>query len=403
MKKKTRVLLSFIVVVVMVLSLSSCATYEAFYNTFIDKSEETYETVKIGVFEPLTGPDKEYGQLEKMGIELAHEIMPTCLAKPVELIYADHESDIYVAEAKIQELISKEPTIILGSYGNVYSMIAGDYVEEAKIPTIAITNTNPLVTANNSYYFRVSPVDSYQGIALAKFTFEHLGATQAAIIRPASDDVATALSSAYEDKLIQMTGDPSAVARTFEYARGTTDFESSLLAIKNLGIKAVFVPAGEDDAAAILKQAKEMGVSAIFIGTDVWATESFVEKAGDAVGLAVFSADYDADTSINETSEAFVKAFKAKYGEDAVPSPATALAYDAYMIAIESINRIGTVRDPEFLVKSLSVTSQHPGASGNITLGGDGDPMKTILVERIVNGEPVTIYVMEPTIVYLGI
>lgn len=403
MKRKTRVLLSLTVALLMVFNLSACATYDAFYSTFINKSEETYETVKIGVFQPLSGSERKYGELEKTGIELAHDVMPQCLGKDVELVYADNESDIYVAEAKIQELISKEPAIILGSYGSVYSLIAGDYIEEAKIPAIAITNTNPLVTSANPYYFRVAAVDSYQAVALAKFTYESLGVTEAAIMRPGNNDVATAFSSAYEDKLVQMTGNQSAIVKTIEYKSGETDFESQLSTIKVQNIKAVFLPVGAQDAIRIITQAHSMGINATFIGTEAWNNDEFTESLGDAASLAVYATDFDADTSLNETSQVFMEAYHKAYGEDAVPEPAVALAFDAYMIAVEAINRIGTVKDGELLAASVKLVSQYPGASGNITLDENGDPLKTIVIKGMVNGALTNIYVMEPAIVTLGI
>lgn len=402
MNKRIRAFLSILTIVVMTITLCSCATYDAFYDEFIDKSVETYDTVKIGVFEPLSGSDKHYGELEKMGIELAHEVRSQCMGKDVELIYSDNESDIYVAEAKIQELISKQPAVILGSFGSVYSLIAGNYIEEAQIPAIAITNTNPLVTSNNPYYFRVCFVDSYQAIALAKYAYESEAVTQAAILRPRSDDTAAALSSAFEGKFIQMTGDQTSVG-ILEYTPGTDDYIQHLVNIKRLGVKAVFLPVNVTAATEIITEAKEMGLDCRFLGTDAWANEEFHEALGDAGRLIAFSNDYHADTLSTEANDEFLKAYKEKYGEDAVPEPAVALAYDAYMIAVESLNRIGTVKDGELLRKSIACTSQYAGVSGNITLGGDGDPMKTVLVEGIVNGEVSTIYVMEPAIVTLGI
>ena len=66
-----------------------------------------------------------------------HEMYPTVNGKFVELEYADNASDINAAETAIKELILKKPTAILGSYGSVYSMVAGDYIRDAKIPAIA--------------------------------------------------------------------------------------------------------------------------------------------------------------------------------------------------------------------------------------------------------------------------
>ncbi len=388
-----------VIIAVTVFSLAACDTYDAFYREFVDKSEETYETVKIGVFEPLSGADKEFGELELKGIELAHELFPTCMQKEVELIYADNKSDIYVAEEAIQELIKKKPAVILGSYGNVYSLVAGKYIEEAEIPAIAITNKNPLVTSNNPFYFRVCFIDSYQGVALAKYAVSSLGASSAAVMRPRNDDLAAALVSAFEDKFVLDSGNPAAIIKTVEYTAGDTDFSSQLSQIKQSGASVVFLPANETDGAAILAQAMEMDIDAVFLGTEAWDTESFMEKAGDAASLAVFSTVYDAETSVNSTTELFLDAYREKYGEDAVPEPEVALGFDAYMIAITALDKIGTVRDGDLLRLSLQYTVQYPGASGNITLGESGDPMKTVIIKGIANGQSHNIYTMEPAVI----
>lgn len=117
-------------------------------------------------------------------MELAYEMYPTVNGKVVELVYADNGSDISAAETAIKELVAKEPKVILGSYGSVYSMIAGEYIYDAEIPAIAATNTNPLVTRNNKYYFRVCYVDSNQGDILAKYILGQKQETTAGILLP---------------------------------------------------------------------------------------------------------------------------------------------------------------------------------------------------------------------------
>ena len=156
-----------IIMILIAALFAGCATFDNFKATFIDKNDDTKAVVRIGIYEPTSGADKANGELEIEGIELAHEMYPTVNGKFVELVYADNASDIHAAETAIKELILKNPSVILGSYGSVYSMVAGDYVKDAKIPAIAITNTNPLVTSNNGYYFRVCYVYSNQGDLLA--------------------------------------------------------------------------------------------------------------------------------------------------------------------------------------------------------------------------------------------
>lgn len=380
----------------MACSLASCATFDAFVDTFIEEKTEQEETVRIGVFEPLTGPESEYGKLEVMGIELANELYPLVLRKPVELIYADNQSDIDVAEAAIQELIAKRPTIVLGSYGDINSLVAVKYLEQAKIPAIAITNTNPLVTSNNPYYFRVCYVETYQGTALAKFTVESLGLGLAEIIREKGNDTATALARTYEDKMMQMTESPTSVCSTIEYESGKTDWSVEIAAIKAAGIQAVFLPANIEDTMLILAEADRQGYTGTFLGTDVWNNDQFLKMTkGLNVNVAI-SVVYAPDTSVNEMSRIFLQAYHAKYGEDSVPDPAVALGFDAYIIAVDSINRICTALDGELLAKSIALETVFPGASGNITFDADGNPMKTVIIEGVKNGEFVKLYTMEP-------
>lgn len=387
--------LAFILTVTTV-SLTACATLDAFVENFTGPKAEPEGTVRIGVYEPMSGPDKDKGELEIMGIQLANELFPEAMKKPVELIYADNQSDINVAQSAIQELIAKRPTVVLGSYGDTNSLMAIKYLESAKIPAIAITNTNPLVTSNNPYYFRVCYVETYQSIALAKYAKEGMGCEEAIILRKESDDTAIALSQTFEDKMIQMTENPNAISQRIEYKDGQIDFTKEIRKIKLSGVKCVFLPCDVEEAQIIIKQAYDQHLNVTFLGTDVWNTDDFLVRLGAAAELAAISVVYAPDPTINEMSKTFLKAYHAKYGADSVPDPAVALGFDAYIIAIDSLNRIGTALDGELLAKSIALETVFPGASGNITFDINGDPMKSVVIEGVKEGKFVQLYTMEP-------
>lgn len=395
-RRYLRELALFLVVILAAVSLSACATLDAFVESISGPKAEPEGTVRIGVFEPMSGPDKQMGELEIRGIQLANELYPMVMKKQVELIYADNQSDVTVAEQAIQELIAKKPSCVLGSYGDINSLVAVPFLEEAKIPAIAITNTNPLVTSNNPYYFRVCYNETYQSIALAKYAVEGLGEVRAACLRKEADDTAVALSQTFEDKMISMTEDPNAVSVLLEYKDGQTDFTEELRKIKRAGVKVVFLPCNIDDAQLILRQAYDAHLNATFLGTDVWNTDDFLVRLGDAAELAAISVVYSPDITVNDMSKTFLKAYHAKYGNDAVPDPAVALGFDAYIIAIDSLNRIGTALDGELLAKSIALETVFPGASGNITFDINGDPMKSVVIEGVKERQFVQLYTMEP-------
>jgi branched-chain amino acid transport system substrate-binding protein len=400
---KTKLTIVIALALVVSMSLSACATFDSFKKEFIEKESEPEGTVRIGVFEPLSGKDKEMGELEITGIELAHEMFPTALSKEVELVYVDNKSDMNVSESVAKDLVDKRVALVLGSYGSANSLIAVKYFEEAKIPAIAITNTNPLVTSNNPFYFRVCLLESFQGVALAKYAVEELESTSAAIMRPLNDDYATAVAQTFSDKYIQMTGDATSVVETCDYDASDADLTEELEKIKESGAQVVFLPAKATDAANILKQSKELGVKAVFLGTDHWDSEDFIKIIGEKAAEGVsFSTIFDPNTDTTVMSDSFIKAYRAKYGEEAVPESAVALGFDAYMIAIDTLNKTGTALDGEKLRATLALTREFPGSSGNITFDINGDPIKSVVIKQIRNGEAVSVYTMNPAIVNLG-
>ena len=396
MRKQKLVAISMIIAIIALLS-TGCETYNNFKAAFFDKEENPDSVIRIGIFQPLSGKYQEFGELEKIGIELAHAYCPMALRKEVELIYADNKSDIYIAEVAIQNLIDKNPSIVLGSYGGLYSLIAAEYLEEAKIPAIAITNTNWLVTSNNPYYFRVCFVYAYEGVAVAKYAAEEMGVTAAAILKPLNDDSAVAVSQAFWDKMIQLTGNENVIVSSQDFDTGAEDFTELLKKIKDSGAEVVFMPSHIDIAAEILKQAKELGLTAKFLGTDNWESQDLIDKAGEeAVEGAAFSTIFDPESGITEMTEVFLKAYRKKYGEDAIPPSAVALGFDAYMLAIDSINRAGTSTDGEKIRNALARTKEFPGASGSITFDDRGDPIKSVVIKTFHNGEIVATYTVEP-------
>ena len=389
---------AFLLTVVIVAAFSGCTTFNNFKTAFIDKPEDNEATVRIGVYEPLTGVDSESSQAEIKGIELAHEVYPTVNGKFVELEYADNASDIYAAETAIKELILKEPSVILGSYGSVYSLVAGEHIKEAEIPAIAITNTNPLVTGNNNYYFRVCYVDSNQGDILARYLLEHKHETVAGVLMPEDDDVALAMATAFTDRMKGETNNEDAIPVYEEYVPGAKDFSKQLEAVKASGVKSVLLPGDDIDSANIIKQAEEMGLDVVFLGDRGWSSDEF-RKLTDGKATAentAFVNFYSAEEAVNEEADTFLKAYHEKYGENSIPEDGVALGYDAYIVALDAIDKADDDATGKEIRAVLKEQRGFQGASGTITFNTTGDPIKTAYISTWEDGEIVSIYTVDP-------
>lgn len=391
-------------ILLMIFTFTGCESYDNFSEAFIDGKNNNEDTVRIAVYEPLSGPDKKHGELEKMGIEIANQLFPRALGKKVELLYFDNKSDIYVAETVVQEMVDKRVAVVLGSYGSVNSLMAAGKLEAASIPAITITNTNPLVTANNPFYFRVSYTDSFQGVALAKYIVEALEITNAAIIRPLQDDFASAVSNSFSTKMIQLTENQEAILDSEDYIPGEIDFSKQLSNVSESGAKVVFLPGKVKDTIEIIKQAEEMKLDFLFLGTDQWENKKILKLAEENARVKIaYSVLFGTKPVSDPLSESFLRAFKARYGDDAVPESATVLAFDAYIIAIDAINRAGTATNGTAVRDALQNTIQFVGVSGTISFNENGDPIKSVTIKGNINGKMENIFTVEPKWVIQGI
>lgn len=362
MKKKLSIIISLGLIVCMT---TGCTTFNNFKNAFFSdsKAETTTKkerTIKIGVYEPLSGKYKEQGDQERIGIELAHELHPEVAGKKVELVYADNQSNMESAQTAIDELVAQQPSVILGSYGNTVTLIAGDAVKASNIPAIAITSTNPLITVNNPYYFCATFSEEMQGEALAQFVLDKQAQPTVATVKVSGDDAATPTIKRFTDRIKVSTENNESVVGSFRLATNSKDYTETLEAIKESGANTVFLDVSPSISIDFLKQAEEAKLTnVLYVGTSIWDDAKFLKSVQSSEKLNIaYTSDFNVKTHSTKMSETFIKAYKAKYGEDAEPTVATAVAYDSYLMALTAIQRAydGTMALSEEEVTNLMNT-----------------------------------------------
>ena len=100
--------------------------------------ESGENVVRIGIFEPATGDNGAGGKQEMLGMQYANKETPTVdiggTTYTVELVYADNGSDPAKAPTAAAELVSKDVSVVLGSYGSTVSLAGGPVFGEAGVP-----------------------------------------------------------------------------------------------------------------------------------------------------------------------------------------------------------------------------------------------------------------------------
>ena len=393
-KSKTTKAAMMVIIIAIVIGLSGCTTFQNFKAAFFDKSQKDELTIQIGILEPVTGADSKLAEDEIRGIQLANETHPSVDGKMISLVFSDDKSDIDATETAVQTLISKKPTVILGSYGSVYSLAASPYIKEAKIPAISISNTNFLVTKNNDYYFRVCYVDSNQGDLLARYVLEEKKVKKTGVLLPENNDAAMAMATAFTSRIKAETENEDSIAVYETYQTGKSDYRKQLKTIAASGIQCVMLAGEYTDSANIISQAAEMGLDVEFLGDTSWGDKEFKKllgkdvRAGNMAFVQLFAAEGELSSeAVTKERQVFLDAYAEKYGKDSEPSDNMALGYDAYYVALDAIDKANnaTSKDVYKILRNSDYVFE--GASGTINFGETGDPIKTAYIGTWENGK----------------
>ena len=276
-------------------------------------------------------------------------------------------------------------SVVLGSYGSGVSIAAGQIFADAKIPAIGCSCTNPQVTEGNDFYFRVCFIDPFQGTVMANYAYQN-GAKNAAVITQLGDDYSSGLGSYFKDAFAKLGG---SIVSEEQFQTNQTDFKAILTNIKAADPDIIFAPSSITTAPLIIKQARELGITATIAAGDTWENSTIIENAGaDSEGV-VLSTFFDEAEPANDEAAAFIKGFKEylvkEKQEDIIPA-VSALGYDSYLAAIKAIEDAGStdtaaIRDA---LKNVEID----GVTGNITFNETGDANKDIaFIKTIKDGK----------------
>lgn len=355
-----------------------------------DKTQGTAQSgdvIRIGVFEPLTGANAAGGELELEGMKLANQLYPEVLGKKVELVVVDNKSDKAEATTAVARLIEKEKvSAILGSWGSSLSIAGGGLIQENGVPAVGASCTNPMVTQNNDYYFRVCFLDPFQGTVMANYVYNQ-GARKAAVIQEVSNDYAVGLAKYFTDAFKQLTGDENCIVEVGNYNTNDQDFSGILTNIKEANPDVIFAPGNFTESALIIKQARTLGMTMPFYGGDTWETDEFITVGGTDVEGAIMSTFFDDKAPATDEAKKFVDEYKKAYPDRESIAAVSALGYDSYILVLDAIKRAGSA-EPEKIKDALASTKGFAGVTGKIDITPEGDADKnTAIIKTVKDGK----------------
>lgn len=352
------------------------------------------DVLKIGANLEMTGTNASFGKSASNGAKLALKEVNAkggvLGGKKLELVVADNKSEVAEAANAMQKLITSDKVIASIAPIASSSVIAGAEINQKyKVLGISPTASNPAVTVDpktgktREYLFRAAFIDPFQGSVMANFASRSLNAKTAALYIENSSDYAKGLGKFFQE---QFTKNGGTIVAQEAYLQKDTDFKATLTKIKAQNPDVVFVPGYYQEVGLIIKQAREMGITAPFLGGDGWDSAKLPEIAGqDALNNAFFSNHYSPDDS-SEAVKAFVANYKKEYNE--TPDAFAALAYDATMMVVEAIKRANSA-DTTKIREELEKTKDYAAVSGKITLNATHDAVKSAVIVAFKEGKQI--------------
>jgi branched-chain amino acid transport system substrate-binding protein len=360
----------------------------------------------IGEFGSLTGNDATFGLSTKAGVEIA---LDELTAKKegkigglrVRVVVEDDRGMAEEAATVVQKLINQDRVLaVLGEVASSRSLAGGPICQQAGVPMISPSSTNPEVTKKGDYIFRMCFLDDFQGWVMAKFVAEDLKLKRVAVLKDVKNDYSVGLAG-YFTSAFQAMGGTVVVEQS--YSAGDADFRAPLTSIKARSPQAVIVPGYYTEAGQIARQARELGITVPLIGGDGWESEKLIEIGGEAMNGCFYSNHWALDAP-DPLLQEFLKAYREKFRGD--PDAIGGLAYDAAQVLFKSMEQLATQDSKAFgglgsskagteerraacrkLRDIIAATAQYPGVTGSITLDANRDASKPAVVIEIKDGK----------------
>mgnify|MGYP002528568315 CR=1 FL=1 len=348
------------------------------------------KVVKIGVFEPQTGDNGAGGKQEILGMQYANYVQPTVEiggeTYDVKLEIVDNRTTAENGPSAASELMNRGVSIVLGSYGSGVSMAGGTVFQEAGVPAIGVTCTNPQVTSDCSVYYRICFLDPFQGTVLANYAYKELGVTTAYTLAMLGSDYDQGLVYYFSEAFKALGG----TVTSEDFPEGNANFVSYINNAKSAGAGVIFAPVSTNYAQLIIEAAGAQGFEGHLLGSDTWDNNMVIESAkGKSVNVEITTFYQEGgapefDAGIKEWMNANADALTNNGGNDMV-SAVTAMGYDAYFVALEAIKAAGST-DPAAVLAALPGVS-YTGVSGLIEFDEIGDAKRDAAYIKAANTE----------------
>jgi branched-chain amino acid transport system substrate-binding protein len=323
--------------------------------------------IKIALVDAQSGQLSSLGAWELKGARLAVDewnAQGGINGRQIQLDVFDDQGDPTVGTNLARKIDSEGYIAMIGTAESAVTIAMAPILKQAEIPNITSGQSPGLVAVGSEFLFLNGPTSTTYDETLAKHVVETKGLKTIAMITN---------NGSYGK------GEHDAFLKALT-ARGVTpvadqvvttdqkDFSAVLTGIRQQNPQLIFLGAEEVESGLIVKQARDLGITAPFAGAAPQGTPVFLDTAGAANAEGTIVSSPYLSNDIDDASKKFAAAYKAKFGEDAEMHGAK--AYDGTQILLTAL-KTSNVASGRALADAIRAT-KHDGLLGDFAFDQTG-------------------------------
>ncbi|HZR11320.1 MAG TPA: ABC transporter substrate-binding protein [Myxococcales bacterium] len=351
----------------------------------------TAAPIKIGVINSITGPEAPIGEDLTNGIKLAIEDLKKKNID-VQVVWEDDTGKPQVGISAMEKLATRDNVVgVVGAYTSAVTSVVAKTAERYKVPMVnPVASKEEITRQGYKYVFRVSATTNDYAAVLLDMATAFGQPKTIAILNENTDFGVSGGRSAQE--LAEKKG--MKVVFHEAYSKGSPDYRSTLVNVKNANADLVFMVSYVADAILLMRQSREINLSPMaFLGAGAGFSNAQFAKE-QQVSNGIFSSTQWTPAVAWPGAKEFAKTYQERYGKQASYHAAT--AYTAMWILAHAAAQANGDREK---TKQALDTGTWETIDGTVKFadyeGYTNQNKHQMLVEQIQNGKFITAWPKE--------
>jgi len=351
------------------------------------------DPIVIGLQAPITGAAAVEGEMAKQSVEIAAQMINDkggiLGGRMIEVRVADDGCQPKAGALAAMKLISQKDVVAaIQTYGSSVTQPGSDIYEKFKKVNIAYGATVTGLTERGlKYFFRTCGRTDTQGKFFAEEVVPLFNANRIAIMHDnqtfslgLAEDTRTALQSKIDSGEVELVFFDAITP-------GESDYNVPLTKLRETNPDIFYFTGYFPEAGLIIRQARDIGIDAVFVGGDAAINEDFINIAGlDYAAGCYQTQEALIEYFTNPEAMAFKEAYKAKF--NTLPSsPWSVYAADALYVLAEAIDKSGSTNSDDIVDYLKNKMDKFPSITGPIGFDEIGDREGTGINLYVVNAD----------------